>query len=77
MGVTGTTTKASKESNKESKNGEKNRVSAGREGLLSKWRGDKLGRGAFIVPIDKENEASAFLDRWGVNYTREVVLRER
>lgn len=50
---------------------------AAREGLLSSWRGQKLGRGAFLVPTAREHDAAAFLDHWGVSYTREVVLRER
>lgn len=50
---------------------------ANREGLLTSWRGQKLGRGAFIVPTSNEHDATAFLDHWGVPYTREVVLRER
>ncbi len=47
----------------------------GRAGLLSQWGGQKIGRSAFLVPIDREHDALAFLAHWAVDYTREVMLR--
>ena len=47
----------------------------GRIGLLPEWGGQKLGRPAFFVPMDRELDALAFLGHWDVDFTREVVLR--
>lgn len=47
----------------------------GRKGLLIAWRGQKLGRSAFILPVEYEKEATAFLNSWHAAYRTEVVLR--
>ncbi len=42
-------------------------------GLLGKWKGFKLGRGAIMVPAETFRSVEDFFSRYGVNYRRIAV----
>ena len=46
-----------------------------RNSLLSSWNGQKIGRCAFFVPKEYEQDVIAFFNQWAVQYTTEVVFR--
>lgn len=48
---------------------------ASRRARLVRWGGQKVGRSAFMVPVEAETEASAALASWAVPYRSEVILR--
>ena len=44
------------------------------KGLLGSLNGKELGKGAFFVPFDKEEEIKLFFKQWGVKYTTQRTL---
>jgi predicted nucleotidyltransferase len=44
------------------------------KGLVNKWGGEFISNSAFILPVDKDNEAQEVFNSWKINFKRRRLL---